>query len=95
MIDRRAFLLSDTEIRDAGANYKEGVKIPYFTSVSKFPSNLAWTRQPYSFQYSNIYQAYTIWGGNTYAQVASQLQLVPCICLLGKERVDANNALIV
>jgi len=94
-IDRRAFILSDTEIRDTGANYREGTKIPYFTSVSKFPSNQAWTRQPYSFQYGNIYQAYTIWGGNTYAQVSGSLQLVPCICLLGKERVDSQNALIV
>lgn len=94
-IDRRAFLLSDTEIRDSGANYKEGVKIPYFTSVSKFPSNQAWTRQPYSFGSRNIVQAYTIWGANTYAHVSGQLQIVPCICLRGSERVDVNNTLIV
>lgn len=94
-IDRRAFLLSDTEIRSTGTNFVEGEKIPYFTSVSKFPSASAWTRQPYSFSGVNINQAYTIWGGNQYAQVAGQLQIVPCLCLLGKERVDSNNSLIV
>lgn len=93
-LDRRAFILSDTEIRDTGVNNKEGTKIAYFSGHS-FPSNAAWTRQPYYFNGATFYQAYTIWGGNTFAQVNGSLAIVPCICLLGSERVDANNTLIV
>ena len=92
-LQRRAFILSDTEIRDsAGALYSEGEKIAYFDD-NPYPSG-AWTRQPYSYSGAYVYQLYAT-GVYNVVSYNSVLAVIPCICLLGSERVDANNTLIV
>ncbi len=103
-IDRKAFILSATEITGQATN-AEGQKIAYFTSQAMLPTTNVWTRQVSQTDWDDEYHTnlyfFRMYGEN-YSGAESAVNtsnpnfnVIPCFCLPSGATVDANNHLIV